>query len=154
MGPEIPQQIPTWSGLAAIAVMAMLQWAPKLLAWVGRRMEGAVEDMDKGRKAHYDDLRGFIRVLEERINKTEAKVDACEARHDEVQKQYIDMAREFTRQIATTTGQMEFLRQQNEALLRKQNEERLIAQATAETMKAHPELWEAMKENDAKIPRE
>ncbi len=52
MGPEIPRQNPTWSGLAAIAVMAMLQWAPKFLAWVGRRMEGAVEDMDKGRKAH------------------------------------------------------------------------------------------------------
>lgn len=147
-------EITTWGGWALAAALAVLSWLPKVGAWIGRRMEGAVEDMDKGRKAHYDDLRGFIRVLEERINKTEAKVDACEARHDEVQKQYIDMAREFTRQIATTTGQMEFLRQQNEALLRKQNEERLIAQATAETMKAHPELWEAMKENEAKIPRE
>ncbi len=144
------QEVTTWGGWALAAALAVLSWLPKIGAWIGRRMEGAVEDMDKGRKAHYDDLRGFIRVLEERINKTEAKVDACEARHDEVQKQYIDMAREFTRQIATTTGQMEFLRQQNEALLRKQNEERLIAQATAATMQAHPELWEALKESSEK----
>lgn len=143
-------EITTWGGWALAAAMAVLSWLPRIGAWIGRRVEGEVEGRDKGRQAHYDDLRGFIEVLTERINKTEAKVDACEARHDEVQKQYIDMAREFTRQIATTTGQMEFLRQQNEALLRKRNEDTLIAQATAATLQAHPELLEALKESSEK----
>ncbi len=122
------QEIASIGAFAAALGAALIAWIPKIGQW-----------FTSSRERHYDDLRGFIEKLEMRIEKTEQNVEKCEERHHEAQRQ-------FAEQMTASNAQMQLVLRQNEALLTKGLEEKLITQAIAESMKSHPALLEALKE--------
>lgn len=126
------QEITSWGSLALALGAALIAWMPRIGQWV-----------TSSRDRHYDDLRGFIEKLELRIEKTEQNVEKCEERHHETQRQ-------FSEQMAASNAQMQLVLRQNEALLTKGLEEKLITQAIAESMKSHPALLEALKKDAEK----